>query len=47
MLLEKRKIVVVRKKGRGKRISETRNSWEETVTKTADAGIGKSYNPLV
>ena len=45
LLLEKRKIV--RKNRRRKRIPETRDSWEETVTKMADAGVGKSNTPLM
>ena len=44
LLLEKRKIVAVRKNRRRKRIPETRDSWEETVTKTADEGGWKEQN---
>ena len=47
LLLEKKKVVIVRKNRRKKRIPETRDSWEETVTKTADARDGKSNTPLM
>ena len=47
LVLEKRKILIDGKNRRWKRIPETRDSWEETVTKTADAEVGKSNAPLM
>ena len=47
LLFEKRKIVIVGKNRQRKRIPEMRDSWEETVTKPADAGVGKSNTPLI
>ena len=39
LLLEKRKIVIAGKNRQRKSITEMRDSWEETVTKTANAGL--------
>ena len=41
LLLEKRKIVIGGKDRRMKRIPEARGSWEDTVTKMANVGVGK------
>ena len=47
LLFEKRKIVIIGKTRRRKRIPETRDTWEEAVTKTADAGVGEHNTQIM